>query len=193
MKAFFTLLERTTMTDLYDHEENQAAIEAAGTKTKKPRAITATAAAAETATAGHTEQLVLAAANANKALTTPKGTSLRLDLLGISMESHAETSASTSEPCPRCKHSRNIKLQATNELKPDSHIGWHDRSYPGEYTYSPTGLSMTPRVERVKSYKITGYSRKFVQSCTCGAPMGCTWNYDPACHGLSLVEVYHRF
>jgi len=183
------------MTDLYDHDENQAAIEAAAPKTKKAKAptVTASTAAAETAAGDATERLVLAAANARKSLKTPKGTELRLDLLGLTMEGHDETSASTTEPCPRCRHSRNIKLTATNELKPNCNVGWHDRTYQGEYSYSPSGLSMTPRVERVKSYRITGYSRKLVQSCTCGAPMGVVWHYDPACHDLTLVQIYHRF
>jgi len=183
------------MTDLYDHDENEATIEAAGTKTRKPKAITATAsaAAAEIAIAGHTEALVTAAANARKSLKTPKGTELRLDLLGETMEAHAETSASTSEPCPRCRHSRGVKLQETCHLKPDCIVGWHDRTYQGEYSYSPSGLSRTPRVERIQSYRVTGYSRKYIQSCTCGAPMGCIWQYEPAYHGLSLTEIYHRF
>lgn len=156
-------------------------------KTRKPKADEATN------TGDATERLVLAAANARRSLRTPKGTELRLDLLGETMEQHPETSASTSEPCPKCRHSRGVKLQLTAHLKPDCLVGWHDKTYEGEYTYSPSGLSQTPRVERVKSYRITGFSRKYIQSCTCGAPMGCTWHYAPECHDLTLVQVYHRF
>ena len=184
------------MADIYDHDENQATIEAAAPKAKKGKAapVAAPDEAAPAADAiPHTEQLVLAAANARKPLKTPKGTALRLDLLGLTMEGHDESSASTAEPCPRCRHSRNLKLAATNELKPNCNVGWHDRTYQGEYSYSPSGLSMTPRVERVKSYTVTGYSRKLVQSCTCGAPMGVVWHDAPECYGLSLTEIYHRF
>lgn len=170
-------------------DENETPTTTAPTKTRKPKA-----APDEAATSGDaTERLVLAAANARKSLKTPKGTELRLDLLGETMEAHNETSASTSEPCPRCRHSRGVKLQATSHLKPDCLIGWHDKTYAGEYTYSASGLSMTPRIERVKSYRVTGYSRKYIQSCTCGAPMGCIWQYAPECHDLTLVQIYHRF
>ena len=177
------------MTDLYDHDENQTAIEAAGTKTKKPKTITA----AETAAGDATEKLVVAAANAKKALRTPKGTELRLDFLGETLQGHPEEGHSHTEPCPKCKHSRGIKLTQTNELKPDTVTHWTDRHYPGEYTYSPTGLSMTPRTERLKTYSVTGYSRKYIQTCNCGQSMGHIWQYAAECHGLTLVQLYHRF
>lgn len=166
--------------DDYDHDDEQTPATATTTKAKKQESKLA-------------EKLITEAANARKALTTPRGTKLRLDLLGELLNGHAEESHSVSEPCPVCRANRNIRIKATNELKPDTSIEHHDRVYPGEYTYSPTGLSMTPRTERVKTHRITGYSRKVIQTCDCGAPRGWAWHYAPEAHGLTLVQVYHRF
>ena len=162
-----------------DHDDEQTPA-AAATKQKKQESKLA-------------EKLITEAANAKRPLRTPRGTVLRLDILGESLQGHQEESHSTSDPCPVCSAHRNIKMKATNELKPDTLIEHHDRVYPGEFTYSPTGLSMTPRTERVKTHRITGYSRKVIQTCDCGAPRGWTWQYAPEVHGLTLVQVFHRF
>jgi hypothetical protein len=158
----------------------------APTKTKKGKAT------AGEDKAGLAERLVLEAANARKSLRTPRGTELRLDFLGETLAGHPEEGAG-GDPCPVCRSNRGIRFTPTNELKPDSQIEWTTINHPGEYTYSATGLSMTPRTEKIKTYKITGYSRKCVQTCNCGAAMGHVWQYAPECHGLSLVQVYHRF
>lgn len=185
------------MADLYDHDENQATIEAAGTKTKKGKAAPVAApdeAAPTAATTGDaTEKLVIAAANARKPLKTPKGTQIRMDFLGESLQGHAEEGACDSDPCPKCKHSRGVRLTQTNEVKPNTTISWHDVTFQGEYTYSASGLSMTPRIERRKSYTVNGYSRKVIQTCNCGQAMGHIWQYAAELHGLTLVQVYHRF
>jgi len=161
-------------------------------KTRKPKAATDEAAAAESTT-GIAESAVLKAANARMPLKTPRGTMLRLDFLGVSLQGHPEEGACNSDPCPKCRHSRSVRLTQTNEVKPDSLLQWTDRNYPGEFSYSASGLSRTPRTERVQTYVITGFSRKFVQTCGCGLGMGHVWQNDPAFHGLTLVEIYHRF
>jgi len=183
------------MTEHYDHDENEATIEATAPKTRKAKTptVTAAAAAAETATGDATEKLVIAAANARKTLRTPKGTQIRMDFIGETLQGHPEEGACDSDPCPKCKHSRGIKLTQTNEIKPNTTISWHDVTFQGEYTYSPSGLSMTPRIERRKSYSIDGYARKVIQTCNCGQGLGHIWQYAPECHGLTLVQLYHRF
>ena len=167
-----------------DDDENTTTT--APTKTRKGKA---TAGKDE---AGLAEKLVLEAANARKPLRTPRGTELRLDFLGESLAGHPEEGAG-GDPCPVCRSNRGIKFTPTNELKPNCTIQWTTINHPGEYTYSATGLSMTPRTDQIKTYKIDGYSRKLVQTCSCGAGMGHIWQYAPECHGLTLVQIYHRF
>lgn len=159
----------------------------APTKTRKGKA-----AADGEENAGIAEKLVLEAANARKPLRTPRGTQIRLDFLGETLQGHPEEGAG-GDPCPVCRNNRGITFKPTPELKPDTSIQWTTINHQGEYTYSPTGLSMTPRTERVKTYKITGYSRKCLQTCNCGANLGHVWQYAPECHNLTLVQVYHRF
>ena len=168
-------------------DDNKNTTTTAPTKTRKGKA-----AAAGEDTTGLAERLVVEAANAKKSLRTPRGSELRLDFLGETLAGHPEEGAG-GDPCPVCRSNRGIKFTPTNEIKPDSQIEWTTVSHQGEYTYSPTGLSMTPRVDRVKTYKITGYSRKVIQTCNCGAAMGHIWQYAPECHGLTLVQAYHRF
>jgi len=183
------------MTEHYDHDENEATIEATAPKTRKAKTptVTGTAAAAETAAGDATEKKVLAAANARQPLITPKGSSLRMDFLGETLQGHAEEGFSQTEPCPKCKHSRGIRLTCTNEIKPNTTTSWHDINYNGEYRYSASGLTMTPRTDRIKSFIIDGYSRKVIQTCNCGQAMGHIWQYAAELHGLTLVQVYHRF
>jgi hypothetical protein len=163
------------------------------TKTRKTKTITGTAAAAENAAGDATEKLVIAAANARRPLKTPKGTMIRMDFLGESLQGHPEEGACDSDPCPKCKHSRSVRLTSTNEIKPNTSISWHDVTFQGEFSYSPSGLSMTPRVERRKSFTVEGYARKVIQTCNCGQSLGHVWQYAPECHGLTLVQLYHRF
>jgi len=179
------------MTEHYDHDENESTTTTATPKTRKPKATDAAIAAEPTT--GIAESAVLKAANARMPLKTPRGTMLRLDFLGVSLQGHPEEGACNSDPCPKCRHSRSVKLTQTNELKPDCLLQWTDRRYDGEFSYSASGLSRTPRTERVQTYVINGFSRKFVQTCGCGQGMGHIWQNDPAFHNLTLVEIYHRF